>query len=82
MFLIKAGTNLQIQGRWSRWIPYATKEDELYEKEEVWDAVGVYNGREDIPDWAVRNIKEHNKVVINRAGKYAMVRPQDIQFLD
>jgi hypothetical protein len=89
MFLIKAGTIIQVQAPtttnvfyWSRWIPYATKEDKFYDKHEVWDAIAVANGREDVPDWAKRNIMEFNKVVIQRAGKYALVNPKDIEFVD
>lgn len=89
MFLIKAGTVIQIETPKSQnyfntvgWIPYTTKEDKLYDKEEVWDAVAVHNGRDDVPDWAVRNIKEHGNVVIKRAGKYAMCKPAQIEYLD
>jgi CRISPR/Cas system-associated endonuclease Cas3-HD len=89
MFLVKAGTAIQVQTPksvthhyWSGWMPYTTSEDKLYDKHEVWDAVAVYNGREDVPDWARRNVVEFNKVVIQRAGKYALVNPQDIEFLN
>lgn len=88
MFLIKAGTVIQIEVpksegwfNWSGWKPYTTKEDKLYDKHEVWDLVAVHNGRE-IPLWAVRNITEHNKIVIKRAGKFALVNPSDIEFLN
>lgn len=87
MFLIKAGTVIQVETPkseywyWSGWRPYTTKEDKLYEKEEVWDLAAVYNGRE-IPLWAEVNIQEHNKVVIQRDGKFALVNPTDIQYLD
>jgi len=88
MFLVKANTVIQIQvpdsQRWFNWIgwrPYETKEDKVYDKHEVWDAVAVYNNREDIPEWARRNITEFDKVVLIRAGKYAMVNLKDIEFL-
>ena len=88
MFLVKAGTVIQIEAPkskthhyWSGWIPYTTKEDRLYDKEDVWDAVAMHNGR-DIPDWAVRNITEHHKVIIQAAGKHALVNPKDITYLD
>lgn len=89
MFLVKAGTVIQIQApksmthfNWGGWIPYTTKEAKLYDKEEVWDIVAVMQDRGDVPPWAERNITEHNKVVIQRDGKYAMVRTNDIEFLD
>ena len=89
MFLVKAGTVIQIEAPKSQifwhtsgWVPYTTKEDKLYDSEEVWDAVGVHNGRDDIPYWAERNITEHGYVVIKRAGKYAMVGPGKIEYLD
>jgi hypothetical protein len=86
MFLVKAGTVIQIQDQnhfnWVGWKPYTTKEDKLYDKEEVWDLVAVDNGRDDIPEWARRNIVEHKKVVISREGAYAMVKPKDIKYLD
>jgi hypothetical protein len=89
MFLVKAGTVIQIQvpqsethHYWSCWRPYTTREDKLYDKHEVWDAVAVCNEREDVPEWARRNVVEFNKVVIQRSGKYALVNPQDIEFLN
>jgi len=90
MFLIKAGTAIKIQApksmthfNWgSEWISYTTKEDKLYDKEEVWDAVGVHNGREDIPAWAERNITEHGYTVIKRDDKYAMVPRSKMYYLD
>ena len=89
MFLVKAGTVIQIKApksmthfNWGGWIPYTTKEDKLYDKEEVWDAVAVYNGREDIPPWAERNILEHGYTILKRAGKFAMVPSNQVEFLD
>jgi hypothetical protein len=89
MFLVPAGTVIQVEVPqrsrwfyWTGWRPYTTREDRLYDKHEVWDAVAVANDREDVPLWARRNIVEHRKVVIQRAGRYALVNPQDIQFLD
>lgn len=89
MFLVKADTVIQVQRPksvthhyWSRWMPYTTREDKLYDKHEVWDAIAVANGREDVPEWARRNIVEFNRVVIQRSGKYALVNPQDIEFFD
>lgn len=90
MFLVKAGTVLQIEASknegvwfdWSTWRPYTTKEDKVYDKEEVWDSIAVYNDRGDIPEWAQRNITEFNKVIVKRSGKYAMVNCKDIEFLD
>ena len=88
MFLVKAGTVIQIQApktanHWNTvgWIPYTTKEDRLYDTDDVWDAVAVHNGRDDIPMWAIRNITEHGNTVIRRAGKYAMVRPNAMEYI-
>lgn len=90
MFLVKAGTVIQIEipktesshFNWVKWRPYTTKEDKLYDKHEVWDAVAVANDRSDVPMWASVNITEHGYVVIKRAGKYAMVPHKQVQFLD
>ena len=89
MFLVKAGTVIQIEApktaashfNWVGWRPYTTKEDKLYDTDEVWDVVAVMNARE-IPEWAIRNIVDFGKVVIKRDGKYAMVKPSQIEFLD
>lgn len=88
MFLVNAGTAIQIQAPksnthfcWSSWIPYTTKEDKIYDKEEVWDIYTINNGR-DLPLWAHRTITEFNKVIIQRNGKFALVNPKDIQYLD
>jgi hypothetical protein len=68
---------------WDGWKPYTTKEDKLYDKHEVWDAVSVYNDSDgQVPEWARRNITEHNKVILHRDGKFALVNKQDVQFLD
>ena len=64
------------------WKPYTTKEDKIYEKDEVWDLVAVMNEREDVPEWAKINIQWHGKTVLNRNGKYALVNPSDIQYID
>lgn len=98
MFLVKANTNIQIYAPlgdpapagkngdrgwfdWNPWKPYTTKEDKLYDKHEVLDLIAVYNDRE-MPEWARRNIMEHGKTVLVRNGKYALVNPKDIEFLD
>ena len=89
MFLVKAGTVIQVQASasqshfyWHGWMPYTTREDKVYDKHEVWDAVAVSNDRKDVPEWARRNIVEHKKVVLARGGKYALVNHKDIEFLD
>ena len=89
MFLVKAGTVIQVEVPkstnhfyWGGWRPYVTKEDKIYDKHEVWDAVAVYNERDDVPEWARRNIVEFGKVVIKRAGKYALVPQNAIEFLE
>ena len=88
MFLVKAGTVIQVSPPKSTshfntvgWVPYTTKEDRLYDKEDVWDRVALHNGRE-VPMWAERNITEHNKVVIQSKGRYALVKPCDIEYMD
>lgn len=88
MFLVKAGTVIQIEITKTNyystvaWKPYTTKVDQLYDKEEVWDLVAVHNDRGDVPPWAERNIMEHGYTVIKRAGKYAMVPAGKIEYLD
>lgn len=89
MFLVRAGTCIQVevadtllnQYNWSGWRPYTTKEDKFYDNEEVWDLTALENGRQ-VPMWAERNIRKHGKIVIQRAGKFAIVNPADIQYLD
>lgn len=89
MFLVKAGTVIQIEVpksknyfNWAGWRPYTTLEDKLYDKDEVWDKVAVLNNRSDVPAWAARNILEHGYTVLMRAGKLAMVPNKNIEFLD
>lgn len=89
MFLVKAGTVIQIEAPKSQkfwhttgWVPYTTKEDKLYDKHEVWDAVSCYNEQALLPMWAHRNIMEHGYVVLKRDGKYAMVPHKQVTFLD
>ena len=88
MFLIKKNTVLQVEAtksqthfNWNGWRPYTTKEDKIYDKEEVLDLISLQNGRE-MPEWARRNITEFHKVILLRTGKYAMVDPKDIEFID
>jgi hypothetical protein len=97
MFLVKAGTVIQIYAPFGKfgskndnpvwfdtapWKPYTTKEDKLYDKHEVWDVVAVYNEREDVPEWAKRNIMEHRKTVIRSGVHFALVDQEDIEFLN
>jgi len=90
MFLVKADTVIQVEVPKSAqnfywgggWRPYKTKEDKIYDKHEVWDAISVHNGDLYIPMWAVHNITQSKKVVIKRAGKYALVNSTDIEFID
>jgi hypothetical protein len=89
MFLVKAGTVIQVTApkslthfNWGSWIPYTTKQDRIYDKEDVWDVVAVMQDRGDIPPWAVHNILELGKVIIRAQGKHALVNPSDIQYLD
>ena len=67
------------------WKPHTTKEDRLYDKEEVIDAVRLHNDVcGDIPFWIRHNIElsRYRDVVIQRDGKYAMVRRDQIEYLD
>jgi hypothetical protein len=90
MFLVKAGTVIQVElpktnsyFHWSAgWRAYTTKEDKLYDKDEVWDSVAVHNDRDDVPDWARRNITECALVVLQRQGKYALVPADSIEFVN
>ena len=89
MFIVPAGTVIQVQVPksqqyyyWSGWRPYTTPVVKLYDKEDVWDIVAVHNGRADIPEWARRNIVEFNKIVIRAKGKFALINPKDIHYLD
>lgn len=63
------------------WKPYVTKEDKIYEKEEVLDAVTMFYRPDDVPLWAQRNIQLGN-VVITRDGAFAMCKPTQITYLD
>ena len=88
MFLIKAGTVIQVQvPKESRyyhttgWMSYTTKEDKIYEKEEVFDFIALKNGRQ-MPDWMAHNIEHCNRIVIQRNGSFAMVYPSQIEYLD
>ena len=66
------------------WKPYTTKEDKIYDKEDVWDIVAVMNNREDVPMWAKHNIELSNstEVIVRCNGKYARVNRNDITYLD
>lgn len=39
------------------WKAYTTKEDRLYDKEQVWDRVAVHNQRSDVPAWVKHNLE-------------------------
>lgn len=87
MFRVKANTSIQVPVppsvkwyRWGSWMPHTTKEDRFYDKHEVFDAVALQNGRE-MPLWIAHNIRQ-GYVVLERDGKYAMLRPNQIKFLD
>ena len=95
MFLVKKGTQIKVFAPFGKisskfdyagdpfpWKPYVTKEDKLYDKEEVWDLIGAINGRDDIPQWALDNITHFGKTVVVREGKFAQVNPKDIEYLD
>ena len=87
MFRVKANTTIQVPVppsmewyHWGGWMPYTTKEDRFYDKHEVFDAVALHNGRE-MPLWIAHNIRQ-GYVVLERDGKFAMLRPNQIEFLD
>lgn len=97
MWLIKAGTTISVYAPFGKlggpssadgfidtqpWKPYTTREDKIYDKHEVWDRVAVANDRDDVPQWARKNIVEFGYVVIHRNGQYAQCRPEQIQYLD
>lgn len=89
MFLVNANTVIQVEVPKSKryfytvnWRPYTTKEDKIYEKHEVIDAIRLMNDHEHFPDWIRRNIVEFGYVILVRDGKYAMVNPQDAIYLD
>ena len=46
----------------------------------VFDVVAVYDRV--VPEWIRRNVIEHKKVMIHRAGAWAMVDPKNIAYLD
>jgi hypothetical protein len=67
------------------WKPYTTKSDKIYEKEDVYDFVRVHNDVcGDVPSWIRHNIElsKGRDVVIHCDGKYAMVRRDQIEYLD
>lgn len=85
MFLVRANTTIQVpvpqdSRSWNRWLPYTTKEDRLYDKHEVFDRTSLLNGRE-MPEWIRQNI-QLGYVIIERNGRYAQLKPADIEFLD
>ena len=89
MFRVKAGTLIEINALktpdwdWGpKWIPYVTTETKLYDTHEVINLVSVYNNNEDVKPWMRRNVLEHNKVVLMRDGRFALVKRTDIEFLD
>ena len=93
MFLIKAGATIQVNAinksehcyNSAGWIPYTTTQDNLYENEEVFDKVAVLNSEtsgRDIPSWMVQSIISHDKIIVSRLGRYAMLNPKDIQYID
>jgi hypothetical protein len=89
MFLVKANTVIQVEAPKSKqyfytvgWRPFTTKEDKVYEKEEVVDALRINQGYETFPDWIRQNVVEFGKVVLMKDGKYALVNPGDVTYLD
>lgn len=89
MFLVKADTVIQVEvpktDRYfytSGWRPYTTKEDKIYDKHEVYDLTRVSRDTESFPDWICMNVLSFGKVVLVRDGKYALVNPCDMTYLD
>lgn len=67
------------------WKPYTTKEDKLYDKEQVWDAVALHNPHRNIPTWARFNIEKGYSIlkeVKNSKVFFALVNPLDLQYLN
>jgi hypothetical protein len=64
------------------WKPYTTQKDKLYDNDQVWDAVAVFNKRDDVPVWAVKNIIEFACVIVNCEGNYAMVDMTKMEYID
>lgn len=89
MFLVKADTTISVQrpakDGWfytTSWMPYQTKEDKIYDKHEVFDLIRVTNEYETIPDWIRINVLEYGMIVLSRDGKYALVSPWNVTYLD
>lgn len=77
------------------WKAYITKEDRIYEKEQVYDYVRVHNGYnlggESIPAWIAQTVLGAESghggdgkryVVVSNKGQWAKVNISDIQYLD
>ncbi len=62
------------------WKPMLAKQTTLHEKEDVFDAVALHNGRE-MPMWVARNI-ELGKTVIRSGSYWAMVEPKALLYID
>lgn len=62
------------------WKAHTAKNTTLYDKEDVYDAVALHNGRE-MPMWIERNVRL-GKTVLRNGKYYAMVNPRDLAYLD
>ena len=62
------------------WKGHTTREDKFLDKHEVWDAVAVANGRDDVPRWVKLTIEDGYTVFqqTNKQGKvvYGMIKGQ------
>ncbi len=67
------------------WKGHVTKAERVLDKHEVWDAVAVANGRDDVPMWARMNVENGYTIFWsdNAKGKrvYGMIRGS-LKYLD
>ena len=67
------------------WIGHVTREDKVLDKHEVWDAVAVANGRDDVPMWARMNVENGYTVFQQKNAKgrvvFGMIRG-NLKYLD
>lgn len=94
MFLLKAGTEIKINNpkvdtTGVAWLSYTTKEDKIYEKDEVFDLVRLMNGdrqemltdHNPVPYW-MRGIIFNGNALLKRDGRYAIVKSNELEYLD
>ncbi len=90
MFEVKAGTTIQVyhtvfgnyDDKHIGWKPFVTKENKIYEKEEVFDIVALHNRPNTVPAWMRYGIMNEGVTFIVRNGKCAKVTSRDIEYID